>query len=37
MEFACPTLISAASDQNVLDVANAIADLQQHEVYDIVL
>ncbi len=28
---------SAASDQNVLDIANAIADLQQHEVYDIVL
>ncbi|WP_455542918.1 DUF1659 domain-containing protein [Intestinibacter sp.] len=27
---------SAASNQNVLDVANAIADLQQHEVYDIV-
>lgn len=27
---------SAASDQNVLDVANAIANLQKHEVYNIV-
>lgn len=27
---------SAASDQNVLDVANAIAGLQKHEVYNIV-
>ncbi|MBU5337263.1 DUF1659 domain-containing protein [Intestinibacter bartlettii] len=27
---------SAASDQNVLDVANVIANLQKHEVYNIV-
>ncbi|MBU5335477.1 DUF1659 domain-containing protein [Intestinibacter bartlettii] len=27
---------SAASDQNLLDVANAIANLQKHEVYNIV-
>lgn len=27
---------SAASDQNVLDVANAIAGLQKHTVYNIV-
>lgn len=31
-----PDIKSDASDQNVLDVANAIAAVQKHEIYNIV-
>lgn len=31
-----PDIKSDASDQNILDVANAIATVQKHEVYNIV-